>query len=163
MSGAERAPIHCYSFVTWEHAEETEASIQVKQPLRKGKRHHKSCPPTWSSETTGLVSTWGHIAMGTRQKEHLGICCADPSTDLYCTPVYIIYITQPGEKRGRLKLGLDGPLQIKCPRQLSTCWFCFFLHEWTVLWKQSTTQNIIFYNIMHTTSLRMRLCIQNME
>lgn len=133
VSGARRVPTHCCSSETWERAEEIEETIQVKQPLRKGKRLRKSCSPTRSSETTGLVSTWGRIAMETHQKEHLEVCSADPGTDQFTVHLYIyniyIYITQPDEKRGRLKLGLDGPLQIKCPKQLSTCWFCFFLHE----------------------------------
>lgn len=93
VSGAGRVSTHCYSFVTWERAEEIEATIQVKQPLRKGKRLHKSCPPTRSSETTGLVSTWGHIAMETHQKEHLEICSADPGTDQFTVHLYIsLYI-----------------------------------------------------------------------
>lgn len=152
VSGGGRVPTRCYSFVTWEHAEETEATIQVKQPLRKGKRLCKSCLPTWSSETTGLVSTWSRIAMGTHQKEHLEICSADPGTDQFTVHLYIynIYITQPDEKRGQLKLGLDGPLQIKYPKQLSACWFSFFLHKWTVLWKKPTTKNTFFYDTMQT-------------
>lgn len=113
VSGAGRIPTHCYSFVTWEHAQETEASIQVKQPLRKGKRHRKSCPQPdplrqqdWSAP--GVILLWEHIRKNTWK-------CALQTRALTCTVhlYYVIYITHWG-RRG-LKLGLGGPLQSKAP------------------------------------------------
>lgn len=127
VSGVGRAPTHRCSCVRWEHAEETEASIQVKQPLRKGKRHRKSCPQPdplrqqdWSAP--GVILLWEHIRKNTWK-------CALQTRALTCTVhlYYVIYITHGGGgRRARLKLGLGGPLQSKALHSSQSAGFVSF-------------------------------------
>lgn len=132
VSGARRVPTHCCSSETWERAEEIEETIQVKQPLRKGKRLRKSCSPTRSSETTGLVSTWGRIAMETHQKEHLEVCSADPGTDQFTVHLYIyniyIYNTTRWEE-GAVKAWIGWSITDQMP-QTALNLLVLFLSPW---------------------------------
>lgn len=74
-----------------------------------------------------------------------------PLTSLSYTRIYIYIIYNITRwEEGQLKLGFDVTLQIECPKQLSTCWFLFFLH---VCYERKSTAQNIFYNTTMQTNI----------
>lgn len=171
--------VWCWRFLTHFWSSVTGRSVQTNRSKysstatsqAKARGLSKSCStPTLSSETRPTRSRNKCYYLGsycleaTHQKEHLEICSADLwlTTDQFITHTHIIHNITRWEK-GAVKAWIWCNITDQMPQTaLNLLVFLFFLHVWTVLWKESTAQNIFPYSTTcKPTSLRTGICIQH--
>lgn len=117
---------HGHSFVTWERAEETEATIQVKQPQERQEALQELSPNLilWDN---GTGQHLGSYCYGNTSEKHLELCSADPGTDHFTVYIYICNTT--GWEEGAVKAWIGWSITDQIP-QTALSLLVLFLSPW---------------------------------